>query len=232
MKPHKHNDVMSTQRTRELKKSIQAVEREISTVRGRIFTEVFSQNEEKPLIVKRALAYRTVLENLPIRIYNDELIVGGITEKRKGAFLAPETNIDGMAIGGTLNQPVKKVIAKGIDTLAGLVGKIDTAWGTKILSANMLFNMKLDNPENRASQRFRIGPEEKIDITDIILPYWKKRNAYTRYRPSLSPEEKTLMDQSAYAAEHAFVGGVFLFHPNLENVVQKGLHDVIRERVT
>ena len=182
MELNKNTHVMSTQRTKALKKAIQAAPREISTVRGRIFTEVFSLNEDKPLLAKRALAYRTLLENLPVRIYDNELIVGGITEKRKGAFLFPETNIDGMTIGGKYNQPAKKFIGKIIDTAAGLVDTVDKALGARLSLAKMLLGIKLDNPENRSSpsQRFQVGDGEKVDLSKTILPYWKKRNAYTR----------------------------------------------------
>jgi hypothetical protein len=54
MELNKNTHVMSTQRTTALKKAIQLAPREISTVRGRIFTEVFSRNEDKPLFVKIA----------------------------------------------------------------------------------------------------------------------------------------------------------------------------------
>jgi pyruvate formate-lyase/glycerol dehydratase family glycyl radical enzyme len=228
---NKNTHVMSTQRTIALKEAIQAAPREVSTVRGRIFTEVFKRNENTPLLVKRTLAYRTLLEDIPIRIYENELLVGGITEKRKGAFLSPETSIEGMALGGRLNQPTKKAIAMAVSGTARLVSKVSQVWGKRLSSANLLLSMKLDNPENRPgpSQRFRIGDIEKVDITRTILPYWKKRNAYTRYRPSLSIEEKKLMSQFAYAAEHAFVGGVFLFHPNIEDTMRKGLNATIRQ---
>ena len=86
MELSENTHVMSTQRTTALKKAIQVASREISTVRGRIFTEVFTRNKDKPLLVKRALAYRTLLENIPVRIFDNELVVGGITEKRKGSL--------------------------------------------------------------------------------------------------------------------------------------------------
>lgn len=89
MEAIKNKQKMSTQRTVVLKKTVQTAPRELSTARGKIFTETFSENENKPLTIKRALAYKNLLENLPVRIYDEELIVGGITEKRKGAFLSP-----------------------------------------------------------------------------------------------------------------------------------------------
>lgn len=225
-----HNKyAMSTKRTMELKKAIQSAGREISTVRGMIFTEVFSRNKEKPLLVKRALAYRALLENLPIHIYDNELITGSITEKRKGAFLSPETNIDGMSTGGKFNQPVKKALSKITDSISVFTNKFNKFLGMQLASARMLFEMKLDNPENRAAQRFKIGAKEKTDLAGTILPYWKKHNAYARYRTYLSKEERKLMDQFSYTAEHAFGGGVFLFHPNIEQTVQKGLNEIIKE---
>lgn len=225
----KHEYTMSTARTRELKKNIQSTSREISTIRGRIFTEVFRQNREKPLLRKRALAFRTLMEDIPINIYDNELLVGGITEKRKGAFLSPETNIEGMSIGRKLNQPVKRLLSKITDTCSGFIYKLDTFLGMQLASARLLFEMKFDNPENRASQRFHVGTEEKLDLANIILPYWKKKNAYSLYRSYLSGEEKSLMNQFNYLAEHAFGGGIFLFHPNIEKTVQKGLNQIISE---
>lgn len=77
---------------------------------------MFRHNREKSLLLKQALAFRTLMEDIPINIYDNELLVGGITEKRKGAFLSPETNIDGMSIGRKLNQTVKKLLIKITDT--------------------------------------------------------------------------------------------------------------------
>jgi pyruvate formate-lyase/glycerol dehydratase family glycyl radical enzyme len=229
MNHKKQEYTMSTIRTRELKKTIQSTSREISTVRGRIFTEVFKQNQEKSLIHKRAIAFHTLMKEIPIYIYDNELLVGGITEKRKGAFLSPETNIDGMSIGGKINQPVKRLLSNITNKSSVFVYKVDKFLGMQLASARLLFDMKFDNPENRASQRFHVGTEEKLDLANIILPYWKKRNAYSLYRTYLSREEKSQMNQFNYLAEHAFGGGVFLFHPNIENTVQKGLNQIIGE---
>jgi len=82
---------MSTARTRSLKEQLQKSPMEISTARARIFTEAFRQNADRPLAIRRALAFQSVLEKIPIRIYKNELLVGGITENRRGAFLFPET---------------------------------------------------------------------------------------------------------------------------------------------
>ncbi len=220
---------MSTERTRNLKKAVQSAPRELSSVRGIIFTETFKENEGKPLLAVRRAAYRRLLENLPINIYYDELIVGGLTEKRRGAFLSPETSIEGISIGSRVNQPVKRTLAKITNTLAPVVSSLNTFAGMQLSSAWMLFNMKLDNPTNRSSQRFKIGDEEQGDIQKTIIPYWKKKNAYGHYRKNLSKKELTLMNQYAYTAEHAFGGGVFLFHPNFERAITNGLNSVIRE---
>lgn len=220
---------MSSPRTRKLKKTIQSAQREISTIRGRVYTQIFRDKIDIPLMQRRADAFRALMEEIPINIYDNELIVGGITEKRKGAFLSPETNIEGMSVGGRLNQPVKKVLNYITTSCSKLIYKMDKFLGMQLKSARILFDMKFDNPENRASHRFIIGKQEKLDLDNTIIPYWKNKNAYSIFRFRLSREEKTLMGEFNYLAEHAFGGGVFLFHPNIEKTVQKGLNPIISE---
>lgn len=226
---NKQEYTMSTMRTRELKKAIQSSKREISTVRGKIFTQVFCENQKMPLIERRSLAYQTLMRYAPIHIYENELIVGSITEKRRGAFLSPETNIEGMSIGGKLNQPAKRIMEKVTASSSGWVYKLNKFLGMQLASARMLFDMKFDNPENRAAQPFQVDIQEKMDLKKIILPYWKKKSAFQLYHTYLTKREKSLMNQFAYTAEHAFGGGIFLFHPNIEKTVLKGLNEIIKE---
>jgi pyruvate formate-lyase/glycerol dehydratase family glycyl radical enzyme len=218
---------MSTQRTARLKADVLSAPREISTARARILTEAFQRHADKPLILKRALAYQAILENVPITIHQDELIVGGFTEKRKGAFLMPENNVDGLDLSKNYNQAVKGVLNALIQPLTKVVSIFNKPLTVRISAANLLFEQALDTFENRSSQRFSITEDEKQDLAETIFPYWKNRDGYSLYRSFLTPEEKRLMNQFAYAAEHAFVGGVFLFHPHLEKSIQPGLMSII-----
>lgn len=229
MMQNKQIFTLSTARTRALKETILTYKREISTLRGKIYTHVFQDNKFMPLVEKRSLAYQTLMENTPIHIYENELIVGNITEKRRGAFLSPETNIEGMSLGGKLNQPIKNMMSKVTDASSKTASKLSKYIGMQLASASMLFDMKFDNPENRSSHLFVIDKQEKLDIKNIILPYWKRKSAYPLYRSFLTKREKTLMNQFNYTAEHAFGGGIFLFHPNIEKTVLKGLNSIIKE---
>ena len=221
---------MSTKRTEELKEASQQAHREVSIIRARAFTETYKKFPDKPLIIKRALAFSEHFEKLPISIYENELIVGSITEKQRGAFLVPETNINGMADRGQFDQLKKKWFTKAIYSTAKLVSLINPSLSGKLATANMLVEAKLDSFETRSTLTFSISPNEKKELNYTILPYWKKRNAYTQYRKYLSSKEKILMEPTvAYAAEHQLVGGVFLFHPNLEKVAQTGLGEIIRD---
>ncbi len=220
---------MSTERTEALKRASLKEPRTISILRARAFTEIYQNFPDKPLTMKRALAFKKYFETVPIRIYENELIVGAITEKRRGAFLIPETNIDGMATGGQFNQVQKKSIGKIIDSASSVISPINPSISGKLALANLLLEAKLDNFENRSTLNFSITPEEKNELNSVILPYWKEKNAYNKYRKYISFKEKSLMEHAiAYAAEHQLVGGVFLFHPNLERVAQTGLGDIIQ----
>ncbi|BBO75091.1 glycyl radical enzyme [Desulfosarcina widdelii] len=58
--------------------------------RACLVTEAYRENEDKPQIVKCALALKHVLANVPITIYKDELIVGEMAAPIKSAPIFPE----------------------------------------------------------------------------------------------------------------------------------------------
>jgi len=68
--------------------------RHVDIQRAIIITEVYRNNEEKPQILKKALALDAILSQMQIEIRDDELIVGNHAEKCKGAPLFPEYAID------------------------------------------------------------------------------------------------------------------------------------------
>lgn len=49
---------------------------EIEADRACLITEAYKQNEDKPVVLKRALAFEHILDNIPITIRDFELIVG------------------------------------------------------------------------------------------------------------------------------------------------------------
>ncbi len=79
-----------TDRIRRLIDNLFAEKPQIETERAVLITESYKQTENLPIIKRRALAFRHILENLPIVIREDELIVGSNTKKPRSCQLFPE----------------------------------------------------------------------------------------------------------------------------------------------
>ena len=63
---------------------------EVCVERARLMTESYKQTEGEPTVIRRAKAMYYVMENMPIRIDEGELIVGNSTSKHRGGMLIPE----------------------------------------------------------------------------------------------------------------------------------------------
>lgn len=62
----------------------------IEVERAVLVTESFKETEDEPIIIRRALALKKILENLPVRIREKELIVGTLTKNPRSAQVFPE----------------------------------------------------------------------------------------------------------------------------------------------
>lgn len=65
----------------------------ICTERAQAYTKAYKANEDKPVIIQRALALRDHLETRTIWIDNDELIVGNQASKLRAAPIFPEYTV-------------------------------------------------------------------------------------------------------------------------------------------
>lgn len=63
---------------------------EIESERAIILTNSYKETENEPIILRRALAFYKILENISIVIREGELIVGSLTKKPRGAQVFPE----------------------------------------------------------------------------------------------------------------------------------------------
>ena len=63
---------------------------EIEADRACLITEAYKQNEDKPVVLKRALAFEHILDNIPITIRDFELIVGSASIAPRGCQTFPE----------------------------------------------------------------------------------------------------------------------------------------------
>ncbi|NMB16473.1 MAG: hypothetical protein GX980_05125, partial [Firmicutes bacterium] len=82
------------ERIQRLRQAFTASERQVDTERAVIVTRVYQQNEGKPQIIKRALAFDAILSEMTIEIRDDELIVGNHAQHRRGVPLFPEYAVD------------------------------------------------------------------------------------------------------------------------------------------
>ncbi len=63
---------------------------EIESDRAELLTQSYKQTENMPIIMRRALAFKHILENIPVTIRDDELIVGSATKAPRGCQVFPE----------------------------------------------------------------------------------------------------------------------------------------------
>jgi len=62
----------------------------VSIWRPKYYTESMKQTETEPMIIRQAKALASVLENMPVKIFSGELVVGAIVEEVPGATIYPE----------------------------------------------------------------------------------------------------------------------------------------------
>lgn len=79
-----------TERVRTLRREVLTSPWEMCIERARCYTDVYQANPQQPIPETRAMAFRKTLEEMPIRIYSGELLVGHRTSRRVGAPLFPE----------------------------------------------------------------------------------------------------------------------------------------------
>jgi formate C-acetyltransferase len=82
-----------TERTKRLKEKMR-VQPRLCVERAYWMTVSYKESEGQPPIIRRALALRKILENLPITIDDEELIVGKSTSKIRGIIMLPELRWD------------------------------------------------------------------------------------------------------------------------------------------
>ncbi|MFW9997073.1 MAG: formate C-acetyltransferase/glycerol dehydratase family glycyl radical enzyme [Candidatus Odinarchaeota archaeon] len=81
----------STVRVKRLLRELVDAPLELCAERAVLLTESFKLTENEPSIhLRYGKALRYILENIPVNIYEDELIIGTHTSKRKGSGLFPE----------------------------------------------------------------------------------------------------------------------------------------------
>lgn len=83
-------DIKKTERIDRLIANLFAKMPEIESARARLITESYKETESEPVIIRRAKAFAHILENIPIIIRDDELVVGSSTIAPRGCQTYPE----------------------------------------------------------------------------------------------------------------------------------------------
>lgn len=85
------NKLIMTPRIEILKEKMLSEKRYASIEQALIITETYKKNEDKPVIIKRALALKNSLSKLDIGVENEELIVGNRTKGVRYGVIFPES---------------------------------------------------------------------------------------------------------------------------------------------
>ena len=83
-------EIPKTERIPRLVAHLYARMPEIESARARLITESYKATEDKPIIMRRALAFEHILDNIPIIIRDEELVVGSSTIAPRGCQTYPE----------------------------------------------------------------------------------------------------------------------------------------------
>lgn len=85
-----NSDIPKSERITKLVEDLYAKMPEIESARAVLITESYRRTEGEPIIMRRAKAFAHILENLPIVIRDQELIVGSTTIAPRGCQTYPE----------------------------------------------------------------------------------------------------------------------------------------------
>lgn len=84
----------STPRVKAMRSKLLDIKSTVCIDRARIITRVYKEHPEQPVILKRAIAMKAILEEMPIFIDDGELIVGNQASEHRGAPIFPEYAVD------------------------------------------------------------------------------------------------------------------------------------------
>jgi len=91
---YKIYDCEKTERINKLKEDLFKKMPEIEADRAVLLTESYMATESEPIIKKRAKAFKHILENIPITIRDNELIVGSATKSPRSCQVFPEFSFE------------------------------------------------------------------------------------------------------------------------------------------
>jgi len=83
------NSQVVSQRIKILRERVLSTKPSVCTERAKFYTQIYRENEDKPVIIKRALALEKTLTEMTIFIDEGELIVGNQSSHNRAAPIFP-----------------------------------------------------------------------------------------------------------------------------------------------
>lgn len=156
----------------------------ISIDRAKLLTESYKNTEGEAAVIRRAKAYRHVLENIPIYVPDQQLLMGYPSSKRNGAEVEPEfhcswleaiENINGVKMREIDSFPVRKFIEFHMEPEDKLVleEEIIPYWRGRTLHDVVTSELNSLNPEALAywKDSFTSFPVTRIGLCHTIQDY-------------------------------------------------------------
>ncbi len=94
MKTFNTTDIPMTDRIKKLIENTFSATPQIETDRAALLTESYKNTESEPMVKRRALAFKHILENIPITIRDYELVVGAATKRPRSCQTFPEFSFE------------------------------------------------------------------------------------------------------------------------------------------
>lgn len=168
-----------------LKNNILCERRHISIERALLMTESYKQTEGEPAIIRRAKAFRHILNNMQIDIKDWELMVGSRSLTPRAGVVYPECSI--------------KWLEEELDTIS-----------------------------QRDIEPFDISEEDKIILTNEILPYWKGKDLQSVIESVLPEEVKEARSSNVFTLNQTTHNQGHIL-PNVEKWLKKGIGGILEE---
>jgi pyruvate formate-lyase/glycerol dehydratase family glycyl radical enzyme len=86
--------VKVSERISHLREKVLSTKPSVCTERAKFYTQAYAENEEKPIIIKRAIALEKTLAGMTIFIDEGELIIGNQSSQHRAAPIFPEYAVD------------------------------------------------------------------------------------------------------------------------------------------
>lgn len=146
-----------TARVKALKNAVLDASPRIEADRARLITESYKETEGQPVVLRHALGLKKILEELPVIIRENELIVGTATIQQRSCQMFPEFGPQGLTEEWeTVSTRSADPFALDDDTKAELKEIFDW-WGKETTSSYALSLMDDETKEALAAGVFTVG---------------------------------------------------------------------------